>query len=316
VERVLPVLALVLFSGFIDSPKSLVDKGNRNVEQKKYQSAVEDYRKAQVSQPNEPVIRYNLGTAFYELYQYRDAEKELDQALIQAKDPTTKARILYNYGNTKYRLGDFEKAIDAYKKVLDINPKDEDAKFNLEFLRKQKAQFEKKQEEQQQQKPQQRPDQQNKQDQEQPQPKPQPEKQGEQDQEQPQPQPQEGEQDKSKPQPQRGGQGEEMEGKGKEQRQEKGEEQEQQKQEDKQESEEQKQQKGRQGKEEQREQPSGREGRDRQEQGGQGERPLQGQMSKENALRILDALMEGEKQLQDLRRPPVESDSAEVLKDW
>jgi hypothetical protein len=39
-------------------------------------------------------------------------------------------------------------------------------------------------------------------------------------------------------------------------------------------------------------------------------------MSQENALRILDALMESEKQLQDLRRPQAEPGSGEPLKDW
>ena len=39
-------------------------------------------------------------------------------------------------------------------------------------------------------------------------------------------------------------------------------------------------------------------------------------MSQENALRILDALKESEKQLQDLRRPPVQSRAQEVDKDW
>jgi Ca-activated chloride channel family protein len=50
--------------------------------------------------------------------------------------------------------------------------------------------------------------------------------------------------------------------------------------------------------------------------GGGGRAPLQGQMTKENAERILDALEGGEKELQDLRRPPSNPSSAEVLKDW
>ena len=49
---------------------------------------------------------------------------------------------------------------------------------------------------------------------------------------------------------------------------------------------------------------------------GQQPKPLlQGQMSKENALRILDALKESEQELQSLRQPRRQSDR-EPLKDW
>ena len=49
---------------------------------------------------------------------------------------------------------------------------------------------------------------------------------------------------------------------------------------------------------------------------GQGRQPLQGQMSEANALRLLNALMESAKELQDLRRPPVRPQDHEVQKDW
>ena len=300
---VLPLLAFFVFSGLIDSPRSLVEKGNRNVDKKKYQSAVEDYHKAEVARPSEPVIRYNLGTALYKLYQYRDAERELEQALLQAKDLTAKARILYNYGNTKYRLGDFEKAIEAYKKALDLNPKDGDAKYNLEFLKSKKTQFEQKQQKQEKQNQEQKPNQEQKnKNQQQEQPKPQPQRRGEQNKEQPQPQNAEGqEQQKSegKGDGQSGGPKAEQGGQQKEE----------QNQEQNQEEGEQGQHKG----DKQERKDGGSEEQQKEPQAGQS---LQGQMSKENALRILDALREGEQQLQDLRRPPSESEPTEVAKDW
>lgn len=331
----LPLLAFFVFTGFLDSPHSLVDQGNRNVEKKKYQSAVENYRKAEVTKPNDPVIRYNLGTALYQLYQYRDAEQELERSLAQAKNPATKAKVLYNYGNTQYRLGDFEKAIDAYKKALDLNPKDEDAKYNLEFLKKQKSQFEKKnQERQQQRQNREQPNPQQEKNQNQPQPKPEPQQQGQQNQEQPQPQNQEGSQKQSSGGT--GGQGEEKQGQeknqGEQEKKSEAQQQQQQSQEQKEKQKEHGEQQEPQPQEKQQpeeEKPTtgreeGQAGQNQQpepqRQEGEGREPLQGQMSKENALRILDALKEGEKELQDMRRPPVqpESESKErgPLKDW
>ncbi len=50
----------------------------------------------------------------------------------------------------------------------------------------------------------------------------------------------------------------------------------------------------------------------------QGRQPLQGQMTLENALQVLDALKEGEKEMQDLRRPtkPGGAEPKRPLKDW
>ncbi len=57
--------------------------------------------------------------------------------------------------------------------------------------------------------------------------------------------------------------------------------------------------------------------RNQKEQASQGgRRPLQGQMATDQALRLLDALKESEKELQDLRRPPVRRDQPTVEKDW
>lgn len=332
----LSLLAFFVFCGFLDSPRSLVEKGNRLAEQKKYQSAVENYRKAEVARPHEPVIRYNLGTSLYQLYQFRDAEKELEQALSRTKDPATKAKVLYNYGNTQYRLGDFEKAVEAYKKVLDLDPQDADAKYNLEFLRKKKAQFEKKNDERrQEQKQQKQPQPQKQNQQEQPQ-QPKPEQGSGQEKQQTQPQQGEGQEPKSQSNEGQDQQQEEKQeekdqsqGQGTESKQQEQEQQEEQKQEQgsqtlEQKSEEKSEEKieprpaGAQGEEPKREPQDGK-GEKQEEQPSeptQGQEPLQGQMSHENALRILDALQEGEKRLHDLRRPPVRSGDKEILKDW
>lgn len=308
---VFPLIAFFFLTAWIDSSSSLVEKGNRLVKEKKYQSAVENYRKAQIKRPKEPVVRYNLGTALYELYDYREAERELEQALSLAKDAPTQAKALYNYGNAQYRLGNFDPAIEAYKKTLDLDPKDQDAKYNLEFLQKKKALFEQKQEQRQRQQQNQNPQPQNQKQQEsQPQSRPEQKEGGGQTEPKPD-QRQEGEEEQSTGS---SGEGQEQQNqrekeiktgegeKGDQQKAAKGQ----------QRPEESKGQKQEQGREKSKE---GDEPKD--EQGSEGSlEPLQGQMSKESALRVLEALQDGEKKLQDLRRPPVEAGSKEVLKDW
>lgn len=311
-----PISLFLLFlmtSAFIDTPKGLTDKGNKNYAEKKYQSALEEYRKAQVKKPDDPTIRYNLATTLYQTDNYQEAGKELEKSIAEAKDPDLKAKALYNYGNTQYRLGNFDKSIEAYEKALEINPKDVDAKYNLEFLQKQKSMFEKKnqdrkpdqkKQEQQQQNQQQQQDQQLKQDQQQQQDQQQDQKQdqesqggGEQEEKDQEQEPQD-QQQKEQEQDQQEQKQDQQPDQGQEQQQQK--EQEQKEQVEK--------------KDGGAEQPRPESGEEQQQQAGR--KPLQGQMSIENALQLLDALKESEKELQDLRRPPPPQSTPQVAKDW
>ena len=45
------------------------------------------------------------------------------------------AQALYNLGNAMYRQGKLEEAVEYYKKTLELDPEDEDARKNLEFVR-------------------------------------------------------------------------------------------------------------------------------------------------------------------------------------
>jgi len=159
-QRIQPALLLflsfVLFSGFIETPRGLNKQGNEDFAQKKYQSALEDYQKAKVKAPEDGAIRYNLGTALYQTNQYKDARQEFQKAVELSKDdPELRAKSYYNLGNTEYRLGNFEGAIKNYKEALKLNPKDVDAKSNLEFVQNKKSMFDKKNDEQKKNNPQQ-----------------------------------------------------------------------------------------------------------------------------------------------------------------
>lgn len=307
----------LLCSGFFETTAGLNQKGNKSFEGKRYESALEAYRKAQIRTPDNSTIRYNLGTTLYQLDQFQEAETQLEQALAKAPSKEFKANAWYNYGNTQYRLGQFDKATEAYRKALDLNPHDKDAKYNLELLQKKKSIFDIKQDKrdekrEQNQSSSQRQQQQGgggKQDQKKQ------ESQGQNNQEQQQNQ----QQDQKNQQAQSGEKGEEK------QENQKQEESGQDKSESlasQQENKTDSQPKEGEGQKE-KEEPmkldrfqSGKEGQKPDE--GQGTQPkplLQGQMSQENALRILNALKESEQELQSLRRPRPQTDY-EPAKDW
>lgn len=349
----------IALTGFFEPSQTTIKKGNEHFQGKRYQSALEAYRKVQIKNPDAPEVLYNLGTALYKVDSFQEAAQDFETA-AKTQEPSLRAKTLYNYGNAQYRLGNFEKAIDAYKKALDINPDDQDAKYNLEFLQKKKSNFEKKDQErkkenqkqkkdQQQQQQQQQNPQQNQQNQQQKQgqgqqdqkdqqgqqneQQPQPQQGQEQDQKQNQPQDQQGQQQEQKQEPQQ--QQSEQQQKQGDQEQEKQQPRDpqqgpQQKEQQSQQEREQKEKEEQQQREQQQREAQEQENQDQQPQGqipqpmepddskpsGQAKRPLQGQMSKENALNLLDALKESEKELQDLRRPPVDKHPPAVDKDW
>ncbi len=70
---------------------------------------------------------------------------------------------LYNLGNALAKGGKIEEAIKKYEEVLKLNPNHEDAKFNLEYLKKQQEQQQQNQDKQQQQQQKQNQDQENQQ---------------------------------------------------------------------------------------------------------------------------------------------------------
>ncbi|MEO0115107.1 MAG: tetratricopeptide repeat protein [candidate division WOR-3 bacterium] len=123
---------------------SLMRKGNGLYRQEKYEDALKSYRAAQVLEPDNPDIRFNLGAALYKLNKYSEALPEWQLALV-SKNKKTKAAATYNMGNASFKSGELESAINFYKLSLSINPNDWQAKQNLEFALKIKEELQKQQ---------------------------------------------------------------------------------------------------------------------------------------------------------------------------
>jgi Ca-activated chloride channel family protein len=115
-----------------------VNSGNRLFKKGEYGKAVEKYRDAQISDPSNEKINFNIGNAFHKAGEYERAQGEYEKALL-SKNPGITERALYNLGNNCVMLQKTDEAIEYYKKALDINPNDLNAKYNIEFLRLIKA---------------------------------------------------------------------------------------------------------------------------------------------------------------------------------
>ena len=136
----LPGPALALSGGKAIEGLELYRKQEFDKAQKKFIEAKED-------KPDDPKLSYNLGNSRYKLGNFGDALQDYARSIEKKSDPALKQKSIYNMGNVYFRQNKLEKSAAAYKKALEMDPNDMDAKFNLEFVREQIQK--KKQEEQQ-----------------------------------------------------------------------------------------------------------------------------------------------------------------------
>jgi len=137
-------------------------EGARLYKEGKFNEALSKWRDAQIEHPDNDKLNYNIGNGLHEEGQYEDALKEYEKSLSSkvgaglkpapTKDNEFTANTYYNIGNTHYRMGKLQEAIEDYRKCLSINPKDEDAKYNIEFIKKKLKEKPQKQKEEQKQK--------------------------------------------------------------------------------------------------------------------------------------------------------------------
>ena len=124
----------------------------------KYESALREYKRLLMDKPDDPRLHFNAGAAAFQVNDYEEARKQLNAALV-TEDLQLQQRAYYNLGNTEYRLGveaqapdkqkaDWEQAIANYESALKLNSQDEDAKFNLELVKKKLEELEKQQQQQ------------------------------------------------------------------------------------------------------------------------------------------------------------------------
>lgn len=129
------VLVLTDFAAAQGSGRAKVQKGNEFFADGKLDEANNAYRDAKLDEPTSPLIDYNIANTLHEKKDYEEAIKLFDEVTKNSNDPLLQARAYYNLGNTLFRLQKLPESILAYKEALKIDPNDEDAKYNLEYVR-------------------------------------------------------------------------------------------------------------------------------------------------------------------------------------
>jgi Ca-activated chloride channel homolog len=144
-------------SVFGQEEKSLLRDGNKDYKAEDMNAAAQKYAEALEKAPSYGKASYNLGAAYYKMQQLGEAAKQFEVAAADAIDKDTKSDAYHNVGNCFLNMGMalkqnppsptdsiqppspqqmFQASIEAYKKALRLDPKDEESRYNLAYAKK------------------------------------------------------------------------------------------------------------------------------------------------------------------------------------
>ena len=137
------IILLISFKATAQNAEGLIKKGNEAYNQKQYDLAQENYKKALNKNPINTKAQYNLGNALYRNKKSDDAVNAYDITIQNSKLPAEKQGAFYNKGVVLQHSKKLPECIAAYKDALRLNPADEDARINLQQALQQQQQDQK-----------------------------------------------------------------------------------------------------------------------------------------------------------------------------
>jgi len=147
---ILSILTGILFCACAPGVVRHNNAGNERFAESAYDEALAEYRQAQVEEPDRAEPYHNAANAYNRQGQLKATLAQAQQALKTA-DPDLAAQAWYNLGNAFFDAKDWPSAIAAYQEALRLDPKDPDAKHNLELALQKLQEQEQEQQEQQEQ---------------------------------------------------------------------------------------------------------------------------------------------------------------------
>nr|WP_199077817.1 tetratricopeptide repeat protein [Pedobacter sp. ASV19] len=118
---------------FAQQEKREIHKGNQLYNEQKYAEAEASYQKSLEKSKQSVAGNFNLGDAFYKQKKFDKAAEQFNALASSSKDAGVKAQAYHNLGNTLMENKKYEESIEAYKKSLMNNPKDDQTRYNLAY---------------------------------------------------------------------------------------------------------------------------------------------------------------------------------------
>lgn len=155
-RKMVALLALALSSVHVAASSS---SALRKYESGQFKDAYNEYSRLLNKRPDDVRLQYNAGSAAYQAKKFEEAAKHFSSA-VTSPDLQLQEQAFYNLGNSLYRVGEeetapekksqtWEQAAKQFESALKLNPKDADAQFNLEYVKKKLEELKEQQKQQQ-----------------------------------------------------------------------------------------------------------------------------------------------------------------------
>lgn len=114
--------------------KQALEKGQAAYDTADFEMAVQHFVAAQLEAPEKDEIAYDLGNSRYKTGDY-DGAIQAYQQVLHSDNTSLKQKALYNMGNAFFRKSDLDKAIGNYEAALSLDRTDTQAQENLDFVK-------------------------------------------------------------------------------------------------------------------------------------------------------------------------------------
>jgi len=129
-----PVYAPILILILLGLPARATDEAQRLYDSQQYEDAIRRYDRIISEHPEWEEAHFGRGAALYKADQIDEAMREFELA-IPSKNPRQKSAAFYNLGNALLKSQRLEESMRFYRRALELNPRDYDAKHNFELAR-------------------------------------------------------------------------------------------------------------------------------------------------------------------------------------
>ena len=122
--------SLLLFLGLVFSQ----DKGKTAYEDGKFDEARAYYEHVLKNRKKDDAAHFGLGATAYQQQDMETAARSLNN-VMHSEDKSLASKAMYNLGNMFRDQQKMEESLGLYRKAIELDPTDEDAKVNYELLK-------------------------------------------------------------------------------------------------------------------------------------------------------------------------------------
>ena len=114
------------------------DRGVENYRDENYKAAQKYYDSILSDDSESAEALFGKGSALFMQEDLSQAESSFN-ATLPYSDNQLKSKAFYNLGNISFKNNKLDQALLFYKKALELNPQDDEARYNYEYIKYQKT---------------------------------------------------------------------------------------------------------------------------------------------------------------------------------